>query len=109
MDQQTQAFLTLFSEELTALIYGALADEPLSTTDLAQATGTDPRVLGTHLKTMKLSGLVRSYKRPKEGPGRPTIYWELSNEELVGEFCELVKGIRHRFIDSDADETNRDG
>jgi predicted ArsR family transcriptional regulator len=100
MDQQTQAFLALISDELTTLISEALAAKPLSTTELAQATEVDSRVLGRHLETMKISALVRSHRSAGQGRGRPRIYWELSNADLVQELCKFVVEVRHRLIDS---------
>jgi DNA-binding HxlR family transcriptional regulator len=100
MDHQTRAFLALVGEETTALIAAALAERALSSTELAKATQTDPRVLTKHLEAMRLSALVSSHRRPGRGSGRPPIYWQLANTELVEELAEFVRQIRHRLIDA---------
>jgi predicted ArsR family transcriptional regulator len=102
MDHQTQAFFGLLSDELTALISAALADQPLSSTDLAKATQTDPRVLAKHLEAMKLSAMVRSYRSPSVGSGRPRICWQLLNTDLIEELAEFARQLRHRLIDVDS-------
>jgi predicted transcriptional regulator len=100
MDQQTQTFLGLLSDELTALICAALTEKPLSSTELAKTVQTDPRVVAKHLEAMKLSALVRSYRAPLSGPGRPRIYWELINQSAIQKLSSFVKNVRHGLIDS---------
>lgn len=99
MDQQTQAFLALISNELTALICDALTANPLSTTELAKATESDTRVLAKHLEAMKLSALVRSYRETGEGAGRPRIYWTVINDGVIQELVASVAATRHRLIE----------
>lgn len=100
MDQQTQTFLGLISHELTTNIVDALSNAPLSTTELAEATETDSRVLAKHLELMKLSALVRSYREAGKGAGRPPIHWKLINQDLIQELVEFAAKSRHRLIDS---------
>jgi predicted ArsR family transcriptional regulator len=100
MDQQTQAFLALVSDELTTLIRSALAEMALSSTELAETTQTDPRIIAKHLEAMKLGGLVRSDRVPGQGRGRPRIYWKLINESAVEELIDFVKKLRHGLIES---------
>lgn len=100
MDQQTQTFLGLISHELTTNIVEALNAAPLSTTELAEATETDPRVLAKHLELMKLSALVRSYREAGKAAGRPPIHWRLINQDLIQELVEFAAASRHRLIDS---------
>lgn len=90
----------MLSDETTALITVALGERPLSSTELAKATQTDPRVLAKHLEGMKLSALVSSHRRASPGSGRPRIYWQLANTDLVEELAESARQIRHRLIDA---------
>lgn len=103
MDQQTQAFLALVSDELTTLIRAALAKRSLSSTELAETIKTDPRVVAKHLEAMKLGGLVRSDRVPGQGRGRPRIYWNLINESAIEELVDFVKKLRHGLIESSND------
>ncbi len=100
MDQQTQAFLALVSDELTMLIRAALAKKSLSSTELAETTQTDPRIVAKHLEVMKLGGLVRSDRVPGQGRGRPRIYWKLINGSAVEELVGFVKTLRRDLIES---------
>ena|ERR1700720_4741306 len=100
MDQQTQAFLALVSDELTALICTALGKKALSSTELAETTQSDPRIVAKHLDAMKLGGLVRSDRVPGKGPGRPPIYWKLINESAVEGLVDFVKELRRGLIES---------
>jgi len=103
MDQQTQAFLDLVSDELTTLIRAALTKRPLSSTELAEAIKTDPRIVAKHLEAMKLGGLIRSDRVLGQGRGRPRIYWNLINESAIEELVDFVKKLRHGLIESSND------